>query len=85
MKVKLSLAKRQRATMQQPRADAALAALIDAMVASPPSNRKVLVIDVGGTSVKLLASGQTEVRSFQSGPKLTPERMVLEVKKLAVN
>jgi polyphosphate glucokinase len=37
---------------------------------------KVLVLDVGGHNVKLLASGQSEVRKFSSGPKLTPRRMV---------
>ena len=42
----------------------------------------VLVIDVGGTSVKVLASGQTESRPFKSGPTLTPDRMVSDVKKL---
>jgi polyphosphate glucokinase len=45
----------------------------------------VLVIDVGGTSVKILATGQTESRSFQSGPKLTPKLMVSEVSKLAAD
>jgi polyphosphate glucokinase len=45
----------------------------------------VLVIDVGGTSVKILASGQPQSRSFRSGPKLTPRRMVSEVKKLAAD
>ena len=44
---------------------------------------KVLVIDIGGTNVKMLASGQTERRKFPSGKKLTPARMVAEVKKLA--
>jgi polyphosphate glucokinase len=44
---------------------------------------KVLVIDVGGTSVKILATGQTEERSFPSGPTLTPRQMVSEVKTLA--
>jgi alpha,alpha-trehalose phosphorylase len=47
--------------------------------------RKVLVIDVGGTAVKILATGQTESRSFLSGPTLTPGRMVSEVKKLAAD
>jgi len=42
----------------------------------------VLVVDVGGTHVKILATGQTEPRKFDSGPKLTPERMVLGVKEL---
>jgi polyphosphate glucokinase len=36
----------------------------------------VLVLDVGGTSVKMLATGQTERRKFPSGPKLTAKRMV---------
>ena len=47
--------------------------------------KSVLVIDVGGTSVKILATGQSESRSFRSGPKLTPRRMVSGVKKLAAN
>ena len=52
-------------------------------VAGKPPSRNVLVIDVGGTSVKILATGQTEHRSFPSGPTMTPRRMVSEVKKLA--
>jgi polyphosphate glucokinase len=42
-----------------------------------------LVIDVGGTSVKILATGEKERRSFPSGPTLTPKQMVSGVKKLA--
>ncbi len=38
--------------------------------------RKVLVIDIGGTSVKLLASGQRQRRMFPSGRRMTPEKMV---------
>jgi predicted NBD/HSP70 family sugar kinase len=38
--------------------------------------RKVLVIDIGGTSVKLLASGQHERRMFPSGRKMMPDKMV---------
>src|SRR6516165_8209212 len=45
--------------------------------------KTVLVVDVGGTSVKILATGQSERRSFLSGPALTPRRMVSKVKKLA--
>jgi polyphosphate glucokinase len=45
--------------------------------------KAVLVVDVGGTSVKILATEQSERRSFLSGPALTPERMVAEVKELA--
>jgi len=45
----------------------------------------VLVVDVGGTSVKILATGQVEPRRFPSGPTLTPKQMVARVKKLAKN
>jgi len=37
---------------------------------------KILVIDIGGTNVKMLASGQETPRKFPSGPEMTPERMV---------
>ena len=47
------------------------------------STPRVLVVDVGGTSVKILATGQDEHRSFPSGPALTPGQMVSGVKKLA--
>jgi len=43
----------------------------------------VLVVDVGGTHVKILATGQKAHRQFDSGPKLTPNRMVAGVRKLA--
>jgi polyphosphate glucokinase len=43
----------------------------------------ILVIDVGGTHVKILASGKTEKREIDSGPTLTAQRMVSSVKKLA--
>jgi polyphosphate glucokinase len=44
---------------------------------------KVLAIDVGGTHVKILVSGQNEVRKFVSGSSLTPDKMVAGVKELA--
>lgn len=44
---------------------------------------KVLVIDVGGTHVKILATGQRESRELSSGPTLTPRKMVAGVKALA--
>ena len=43
----------------------------------------VLVIDVGGTHVKILATGQSEPRKFESGPKLNAAKMVAGVKQLA--
>lgn len=44
---------------------------------------KILVVDVGGSNVKILASGETESRKFPSGPSLTPALMVAGVKELA--
>jgi polyphosphate glucokinase len=43
----------------------------------------VLVVDVGGTHVKILATGQKQSRKFLSGPKLTARQMVVGVKNLA--
>jgi polyphosphate glucokinase len=43
----------------------------------------VLVVDIGGSHVKILATGQDAPRKFVSGPTLTAERMVSGVKKLA--
>ena len=47
--------------------------------------RGVLVVDIGGSSVKILASGHKVHRSFPSGPKMTPKDMVSGVKKLAAD
>jgi polyphosphate glucokinase len=41
---------------------------------------KVLVIDVGGTNIKMLATGQKEARKMPSGPTMTAGRMVRVVK-----
>jgi predicted NBD/HSP70 family sugar kinase len=46
---------------------------------------KVLVVDVGGTGVKMLATGQTERRRFPSGKDMTPRKMVEGVKRLTKN
>jgi polyphosphate glucokinase len=43
----------------------------------------VLVIDVGGTNVKFLLSGQTRARKFRSGPELTAKQMVAGVREAA--
>lgn len=42
----------------------------------------VLVVDIGGTHVKVLASGQAEHREYPSGPEMTPRGMVAGVMKL---
>jgi polyphosphate glucokinase len=44
---------------------------------------KVLVIDVGGSHVKILASGPTQERRFESGPNMSAAQMVAGVKQLA--
>src|ERR1700754_4800260 len=44
---------------------------------------QVLVVDVGGTNVKILASGEEVPRKFPSGPAMTPKQMVSGVKKAA--
>ena len=48
-----------------------------------PRPSKILVIDIGGTKIKILASGQTEPRKPASGKKLTPAKMIEAVKELA--
>jgi polyphosphate glucokinase len=85
MRAESSLAgKRKRAAMRQ---DQPVATSSSLKIAPGRQFRvkSVLVIDVGGTSVKILATGQPESRSFRSGPKLTPRRMVSGVKKLAAD
>ncbi len=42
----------------------------------------VLVIDIGGTNIKCLATGQTDTRKFPSGPTMTPAEMVAGVQAL---
>jgi polyphosphate glucokinase len=43
---------------------------------------KVLAIDVGGTHVKVLLSGEETPRKFESGPKMTASEMVKGVKNI---
>ena len=44
------------------------------------NHQKILVIDVGGTHIKLLASGQKAPRKISSGPAMTARKMVQSVK-----
>jgi polyphosphate glucokinase len=62
-------------TVDRPRASAQSAAGVES----------VLVIDVGGTNVKVLATGQREPRRIPSGPSMTAEEMVAGVKPLAAD
>ena len=43
----------------------------------------ILVIDIGGTKVKILATGQTEPRKAPTGKDFTPSRLVETVRTLA--
>jgi len=43
--------------------------------------KKVLVIDIGGTNVKFVATGHDIARRFPSGPKMTPRQFVREIKR----
>ena len=45
------------------------------------NGRKVLVVDVGGTHIKLLATGEKEAREIASGPRMTAADMVRKAKK----
>ena len=44
--------------------------------------KKILVVDIGGTHVKLMIS-RSETRKFDSGPELAPKRLVAEIKRTA--
>ena len=57
--------------------------LLSPGAATDPVAMNVLVIDVGGTHVKILATGQKEHREFESAPAMTARQMVAGVKTLA--
>jgi polyphosphate glucokinase len=46
------------------------------------NRRRVLAIDVGGSHVKMRVSNRRELRQFESGPDLTPRKMVVRVHEL---
>src|SRR6266699_1935041 len=52
------------------------------MTAPAQKPAKILVIDVGGTHVKVRVTGQREERRVPSGSTMTASRMVREVKRL---
>src|SRR5215210_6454710 len=47
----------------------------------PP--RSILAVDVGGTRMKILATGQSEPRRRRTGPTMTPQDLVARVRELA--
>src|SRR5258708_25035677 len=61
---------------QTPQALRPAAAPIGSSVARP---RSILVVDVGGSKIKLLASGQTEPLKIPSGREMSPPQMVQAV------
>jgi polyphosphate glucokinase len=61
---------------------------VEALPAAPPGAAavrptKILVVDIGGAKIKILASGETEPRKAASGKNLTPTKMAEKVKVLA--
>ena len=42
--------------------------------------KKILVVDVGGSNVKLMISASAKRRKFESGPRLTPAQAVTKIK-----
>lgn len=46
---------------------------------------KILVIDIGGTHVKVLASGRTRPLEIPSGPKMTPAKMAAAVRAATID
>src|SRR5438094_9541561 len=55
------------------------------MMSSRPGRPKVLVIDIGGSHVKVLATGHRTLREIPSGRSMTPRAMVMAVKRLTVD
>ena len=48
-----------------------------------PKAKKVLAVDIGGTHVKILATGRRARRRVESGPTMTAQQMVDAVKQMA--
>lgn len=52
------------------------------MAKQKKNGRKVLVVDIGGTHVKVLATGERVERKILSGPTMTPGKMAKDVKEM---
>lgn len=55
------------------------------LTASMSKPRRILVVDVGGTHVKVAVTGSDEPREFESGPKMTPRQMTKQLLALTRN
>jgi predicted NBD/HSP70 family sugar kinase len=53
--------------------------------ALPDSPKTVLVVDVGGSNIKLMRSGSTERIKFSSGPHFTPRQLLAGIRKHAAD
>jgi hypothetical protein len=49
----------------------------------PKTPESILVVDIGGTKVKLLATGETKPRKAATGKSFSPQKLVATVTKLA--
>lgn len=49
---------------------------------APRKLNKILVVDVGGTHVKVRVTGQRDERKISSGSAMTATRMVRDVKRI---
>ena len=45
------------------------------------SKKRVLVVDVGGTHVKILVTGQSQKREMDSSPQLSAQQMVRRMRR----
>ncbi len=52
------------------------------MAATNPTPKHILVLDVGGTHVKLRVDGSGTIRKFVSGPDMTPASMLSQIGEL---
>lgn len=48
-------------------------------ISNVPSTKRILVIDVGGTHVKLYTAPNTPAIEFVSGDKMTPEQFIHDI------
>jgi polyphosphate glucokinase len=51
--------------------------------AEAPPPKSILVVDVGGSNIKLMRSGSTDRVKFPSGPRFTPRQMMAAIRKQA--
>ncbi len=49
------------------------------MASTTSDQKRILVVDIGGTNIKLLATGEEKRIKIPSAPDLTPERLVQQV------